>query len=216
MTEQNGQKDWGVPNNLRARQLNMWNGELNALCCVLGSKRNSPSRAAQTCSLSEACHSRDSFQKLHFPNILTFSAAWFTFKRDYNSLHLSRLWSFYSQNHRQSQTKFPSACHAGYGLLLSLPITASNAEGLRRVTHPAGTAFSIQRSDANFFYSGKILTAVGPSDIFNLSGALPEQPQVSTSKKKMWLWSAALAERFLMAMHYATNLSYLAQSVVAQ
>lgn len=68
----------------------------------------------------------------------------------------------------------------------------------------------------NFFYSGKILTAIGPDDIFNLSGALPEQPQVSTSKTKMRLWSVALAERFLMAIHYAANLSYLTLSVVAQ
>lgn len=69
-TEQNGQKDWGLPNNLKARQLNMWNGELNSLCCLLGSKQNSLSWAAQTRSLSEARHSRDSFQKLHLPYIL--------------------------------------------------------------------------------------------------------------------------------------------------
>lgn len=140
----------------------MWNGELNSLCCLLGSKQNSLSRAAQTRSLSEACHSRDSFQKLHLPYILTFSAAWFTFKRDYNSLHLSRLWSFYSQNHRQSQTKFLSTCHAGYSLLLSLPITASNVKGLRRVMRPAGTAFSIQRSDAEFFIQVKFSLLLAP------------------------------------------------------
>lgn len=66
------------------------------------------------------------------------------------------------------------------------------------------------------FYLAEILTAVGPSDIFNLSGALPEQPQVSSSKMKMWLWSVALVGRFLTPMHSVTNLSYLTQSVVAQ
>jgi len=53
-TEQNRQRDWGVARSLRARQLNTWNGELNSLCCLPGSKRNSPSRAPQTRSLSEA------------------------------------------------------------------------------------------------------------------------------------------------------------------
>lgn len=38
------------------------------------------------------------------------------------------------------------------------------------------------------FYSDKILTDIGPNDIFSISGALPEQPWVRTSKLKTCLW----------------------------
>lgn len=150
----------------------MFDRELNSLSCLLGSKQNSPLWAAQTYSLSEVCHNSDSFQKLHLPYIFTFFAAWFTFKRDYKSLHLLRLWSFYSQNHRQSQTKFPSPCHAGYSLLLPLPITISSMEGLCGVMHPAG-AFHIQRPDAEFFIQIKFSLILVPMTFLAFLGLCP-------------------------------------------
>lgn len=40
--KQSRQKFWGVLSNLRFRKLNMWNGKLSSLCCLLVRKQNSP------------------------------------------------------------------------------------------------------------------------------------------------------------------------------
>lgn len=84
---------------------------------------------------------------------------------------------------------------------------ASKAERLCGVMHLAGIAFTIQRPNAEFFIRVKFSLLLAPMVFSTFLGFCLSSPQLSSSKLKMWLWT--VMERFLTAMHYATNLSYL-------